>query len=67
MRLVTVHNIAWMQTSFLATTTSRHHLDLAEHAAIQVRKPMLNLQQVGPTCNFLWNPFIPRLSKSMKS
>ena len=36
------HTIAWSQASVLTTTSSRYHLNLAEHAAIQVRIQVRN-------------------------
>ena len=61
------HTIAWSQTSVLTTTSSRYHLNLAEHAAIKIRNPILNRQLVGPNIHSLWNPLLPKLSNSMKS
>jgi hypothetical protein len=60
------HIIDWNETRILTSTRTRAHLDLTEHAAIQVRKPTINRVDRAPRCSQLWNPILPKIAASFK-
>ena len=62
----TGHTIGWTNTTILTQTRTRSQLDLTEHAAIQMRQPSLNRTDGAPLCNNLWDPLLPKISKSFK-